>query len=95
MPIASRKIDLFARAVALAMEPLTLAVTVLEIIAWIIGGALIIGAIGRYVQYRDNPSQSPIGQSLFLAGLGIVLLFLPIIGRYALPSSVSMHRLPY
>ncbi len=61
---------LFARVVAYLMEPLQLFITLLNTVSWIIGGLFIGGAIIRYLQYRDNPNQSPIGQALFLAGLG-------------------------
>jgi Ca2+/H+ antiporter len=75
----------FERAVALIMEPLSLLTTVLDAVCWIIGGAFIFGAIGRYIQHWYNPSQSPLGQSIFLATLGCVLLLLPVVGHYALP----------
>jgi hypothetical protein len=80
------KADLFSRVVIQVMEPLTLSIRVLDTICLIIGGAFIFGAVGRYVQHRHNPGQSPIGQSLFLGFLGVVLLLLPMIGKYALPS---------
>jgi hypothetical protein len=76
---------LFKRVVAYIMEPLQLLIVLLNTISWIIGALFIGGAVFRYLQYRDNPSQSPISQAFFLAALGIVLLLLPFVARYAMP----------
>ena len=84
-PVANPKADLFARVVMQLIEPLRLSITVLDMICWIVGGAFIFGAIGRYIQHRYNPGQSPIGQSLFLGTLGVLLVLLPIMVKYALP----------
>ncbi len=84
--VVNPKANPFTRMVMQVMEPLMLSLRVLDTICWIIGGAFIFGAVGRYIQHRNNPGQSPIGQSLFLGFLGVVLLLLPMIGEYALPS---------
>jgi len=84
-PIINAKANFFPRMMMQVMEPLMLLITLLDTVCWIAGGAFIFGAIGRYIQYWYNPSQSPISQALFLGALGIILMLLPIIGQYALP----------
>jgi hypothetical protein len=66
------------------MEPLAFFVTVLHTLCRLIGGAFVLGAIMRYVQYKHNPGQTPLNQPLMLGLLGLILFGLPSLTRYAL-----------
>jgi hypothetical protein len=85
VPVVNLRASLFPRMAMQVMEALTLSITVLDAICWVMGVSFLFGAIGRYIQYRHNPAQSPIGRSFFLGALGIALLLLTTIGQYALP----------
>lgn len=45
----------------------------------ILGFAFTLGAILKYKNYRDNPSQVPIGTPIFLLLIALAFLFLPLI----------------
>jgi ABC-type phosphate transport system permease subunit len=84
-----RRPGIFLRTADQIMEPLTLFIIILHNVCWIIGGAFVMGAIVRYLQRRYNPGQGPISQSIFLGVLGLVLILLPFMTRYAIPASVQ------
>jgi|GEM_PF-5727993 len=75
---------IFRKASYAIIEPLSLLISFMHHLAWVIGIAFFLGAISRYVQHRNNPSQTPLHRPLFLGVLGIVLICLPIVTQKAI-----------
>lgn len=46
-------------------------------IAYIAGIAFMIGALFKFKQHKDNPTQIPLGTPLAMLVIGVVLIFLP------------------
>lgn len=51
----------------------------ITVLSYVGGIALIIGAILKFKQHKDNPTQIPIGTPIALVFIGAALLFLPSI----------------
>lgn len=81
----------FGRVMRQVMQPLELAMNFIDTLAFTAGSIFLFGAIGRYLEYRKNPSQYPLGQAFFLGAIGLVLLMLPWIGYYLFPRKFILY----
>ena len=68
--------------VSAVMTSLVAAFTgILEKICFVIGAGLLIGAVIRYKEHRDNPTQVRIGDSVALLIAGTSIAVLPLLAR--------------
>lgn len=51
----------------------------LTALSYVIGFAFGVGAILKYKNYRDNPSQVTIGTPIFLAFISLIFVFMPML----------------
>lgn len=74
--LAGETIKTGAEKFLLGMKPLG---QVIGALSWVGGAAFAIGAIFKFKQHKDNPTQIPIGTPIALLFVGAALLFLPTI----------------
>lgn len=71
------------------LEPLGIFTNVLYNIFYIVGVMCLGGAIIRYKEYRENPSQTRLSTPIFLLIIGGVFIALPFIARTS-PASTAV-----
>lgn len=65
------------------MGPVNVVSSFISSAAIVVGVTMLFGAFLRYMQYRVNPLANPISTVIVLAILGLALLCIPLLSKYA------------
>lgn len=66
------------------LEPINMLRQLMNAASIIVGIYLLISAFTRYLRFRQNPQESPIGTVFFWAILGVILIAIPLAYHFAM-----------